>query len=89
MTTESIIIRWLLSEAKSPEAVFYSYEFEERLPVYGRLAHQKVHTASTYSRAFRKIREENTLNRYGLALQEVNHKDNKGIKGWKITKLNS
>jgi hypothetical protein len=54
--------------------------------MYGRLAHQKIHTASTYSRAFRKLRESNTLSRYGLKLEEIKHKDNGAVKGWKIIK---
>jgi hypothetical protein len=84
MTAEKIIIKWLIGEAKSSDPWFYTYDFEQRVPMYGRLAHQKVHTASTYSRAFRKIRESNTLRRYGLTLEEITHKDNKGIKGWKV-----
>lgn len=86
MTAQSIIVKWLLGEARSTDSYFYSYEMEEKLPVYGRLAHQKVHTASTYSRAFRKLRESNILNNYGIQLEEITHKDNKGIKGWRIVK---
>ena len=52
--------------------------------MYGRLAHHKVHTASTYSRAFRKIRESNTLERFGLKLENIKHKANNGKKGWKV-----
>lgn len=86
MTAQSIIVKWLLGEARSANPYFYSYEMEEKLPVYGRLAHQKVHTASTYSRAFRKLRESNILDNYGIKLEEITHKDNKGIKGWRIVK---
>jgi hypothetical protein len=43
-----------------------------------------MHTGSTYARAFRKIREENTLSRHGLKLEEVEHSNSK-VKGWKIT----
>jgi hypothetical protein len=56
------------------------------VPVYGRLAHQKVHTPSTYSRAFRKIREGNTLMRLGIELEEYINSDTK-VKGWKIKRL--
>lgn len=86
MTSEKIIIKWLSSRANSSDPWFYSYNFESEVPMYGRLAWQKVHTASTYSRAFRKLRESNTLHRYGLKLDEIKHKDNDKVKGWKIVK---
>ena len=60
MTAEGIILRWIDSKSKSADGYFASYDLESEVPVYGRLAHQKVHTPSTYSRAFRKIREGNT-----------------------------
>jgi len=86
MSTESILLKWLVSRANSTDNWFFSYTLEQEVPIYGRLAHQKTHTASTYSRAFRKIREENTLRRYGLELEEHVNKDTK-VKGWKIKKL--
>jgi hypothetical protein len=86
MTSEKIIIKWLSSRVNSSDPWFYSYNFESEVPMYGRLAHQKIHTASTYSRAFRKLRESNTLSRYGLKLEEIKHKDNGAVKGWKIIK---
>jgi len=86
MTSEKIIIKWLSSRVNSSDPWFYTYNFESEVPTYGRLAHQKVHTASTYSRAFRKLRESNTLERYGLKLEEIKHNDNGAIKGWKIVK---
>jgi hypothetical protein len=86
MTASDIILRWIERRANGLENFFASYDLEAEVPVYGRLAHQKVHTPSTYSRAFRKIREENTLRRYGLELEEHVNKDTK-VKGWKIKKL--
>jgi len=81
MSAEDIVINWIKS--RKSEDVFYSYDLESALPTYGRLAHQKMHTASTYARAFRKIRESNTLSRHGITLEEVNHNNSK-VKGWKI-----
>ena len=86
MTAEKIVIKWLIGEAKSSDPWFYTYDFETRVPMYGRLAHGKMHTASTYSRVFRKIRENNVLKNYGLTLEEVKHKDNEKVKGWKVVK---
>ncbi len=83
MTAQDIVIAWIKSiKAKSP--MFYSYDLESSLPLYGRLAHQKLHTASTYARAFRKIRESNTLKAHGISLEEIEH-TNRKVKGWKIT----
>ena len=82
MTAEDIVIAWIKS-IKSKNDIFYSYDLEGALPLYGRLAHQKQHTASTYARAFRKIRESNTLRKHGIKLEEVEHKSGK-VKGWKI-----
>tara|TARA_Y100000401_G_scaffold103083_1_gene93816 strand:+ start:1353 stop:1604 length:252 start_codon:yes stop_codon:yes gene_type:complete len=82
MTAEDIVIAWIKS-IKSKNDVFYSYDLEGALPLYGRLAHQKQHTASTYARAFRKIRESDTLRKHGIKLEEVEHKSGK-VKGWKI-----
>ena len=86
MSAQKIIIKWLDNRAKSSSPWFFSYNFEEEIPYYGRLAHQKVHTPSTYSRAFRKVREENTLTRFGLELETIKNNDNKA-KGWKIKKM--
>jgi hypothetical protein len=86
MTTSDILVKWLISVANSQENWFYSYDLESRVPTYGRLTHQKVHTASTYSRAFRKLRESNTLKRYGYKLEEIKHNKNDKVKGWKIEK---
>jgi len=81
VSTKEIVIAWIKS--KSNQDVFYSYDLEQSLPVYGRLVHQKVHTASTYARAFRDIRESNSLNAHGIKLEEVKHNNSK-VKGWKI-----
>ena len=83
MTAEEIVIAWIKSIKGKRSDIFYSYDLEGALPLYGRLAHQKLHTASTYARAFRKIRESNTLRKHGIKLEEVEHKSWK-VKGWKI-----
>ena len=86
MTAQDILLRWIDSKVKSSDGHFASYDLESEVPVYGRLAHQKVHTPSTYSRAFRKIREGNTLMRLGIELEEYINSDTK-VKGWKIKRL--
>jgi|TARA_B100000073_G_scaffold49785_1_gene36678 hypothetical protein len=86
MTIENIVINWIKSRARS-NPNFYSYEFEESIPAYGRLTEQKVHTASSYSRSFRKIRESNTLDKHGIKLTEIQHENNSKVKGWKIETL--
>ena len=85
MTTENIIVDWILRQQKTNEPWFFSFDLEEKLPIYGRIAHQKVHTASTYSRAFRKLRNSNKLFMKGLELIEIEHNKMK-VKGWKIQK---
>ena len=85
--TKDIILYWIEARYKSHKPIFFSYEFEEQLPAYGRLAHQKHHTASTYSRAFRKLRESNTLWKHGYELTEITEHKNKKVKGWKIEKI--
>ena len=83
MTTQDVLVKWLISKSGD---FFYSYDLESELPTYGRLAHQKMHTASTYSRVFRKLRETNILDRYGYKLEEIKHKDNGKVKGWRVVK---
>ena len=85
MTTEQILIKWLISKANSSDPWFYSFDLEDELPLYGRLAHQKIHTASTYSRTFRKFRENNRIQTLGYKLEEINNQKAK-VKGWKIVK---
>tara|TARA_R110002012_G_scaffold44404_1_gene119096 strand:+ start:495 stop:764 length:270 start_codon:yes stop_codon:yes gene_type:complete len=87
MTAEKIVIKWLVSSANSSDPWFYSYNLESEVPMYGKLAHNKIHTGSTYARAFRKLRENNTLERYGYKLREITENKNKKVKGWKIEKI--
>ena len=85
VSAKEIVIHWIQNRSNTNDPAFWSYEFEEKIVVYGRLAHQKQHTASTYSRAFRDIRSSNMLSKYGIELEELT-KDSK-VKGWKINKL--
>jgi|TARA_R110002012_G_scaffold262889_2_gene445274 hypothetical protein len=84
VTVQDIIEHWIKS--KTIDSVFYSYDIESDLPIYGRLRHQKVHTASTYSRGFRVLRESNNLDLRGITLEEVRHNGtaNRKVKGWKV-----
>jgi hypothetical protein len=86
MTMEQIVINWIKSRIRSTNN-FYSYEFEETIPVYGRLTSGKTHTASSYSRAFRKLRQSNSLRNHGIQLTEIEHNTNGKVKGWRIETL--
>ena len=83
MTAKTIVINWL--DSLDNGEVFYSHNFESQVPYYGQVKYNKIHTASTYSRAFRKLREENifTDELMGFALEEVKSVTNGKIKGWK------
>ena len=83
MTAKTIVINWL--DSLENGEVFYSHNFESQVPYYGKVKYNKIHTASTYSRAFRKLREENifTDELMGFALKEVKSATNGKIKGWK------
>lgn len=83
MTAKTIVINWL--DSLENGEVFFSHNFESQVPYYGKVKYNKIHTASTYSRAFRKLREENlfTDEVMGFALKEVKSATNGKIKGWK------
>ena len=83
MTAKTIVINWL--DSLENGEVFFTWNFERQVPHYGKIKYNKIHTASTYSRAFRKLREENifTDELMGFALKEVKSATNGKIKGWK------
>ena len=87
ISAKDVVLLWIENRAnvRGVMPAFWSYEFEEKIVIYGKLAHQKVHTASTYARAFRDIRSSNTLSKFGFALEEIKGKGK--VKGWKINKL--
>lgn len=80
-----IVLYWLENQFKRKRA-FYSFDFETEIVNYGRLAHQKVHTPSTYSRAFRTVRSSDALEKRGYKLKDIKHNESKS-KGWIIEKL--
>ena len=81
MTAKTIVINWL--DSLDMGEVFFSHNFESQVPYYGKVKYNKIHTASTYSRAFRTIRSDNALlEACGIRLQEVKH-NNERVKGWK------
>jgi len=86
MKAKEIILHWIENKYRSNNKHFFSFDFENEIANYGRLAHQKVHTPSTYSRAFRAIRSSNSITRRGFQLEEVKHSNNKS-KGWRIKKI--
>ena len=59
MSAKTIVLNWLNSLEN--KEVFLTYNFEELVPVYGRIKYDRYHTASTYSRAFRELRSSNVL----------------------------
>lgn len=85
MKAKEIIFLWLENRVRSKRDVFYSFDFESEISNYGRLAHQKMYTPSTYSRAFRDIRSSDFLARRGYNMETLKHESNKS-KGWKIKK---
>ena len=86
LKAKDIILLWIENQYRNREKVFWSYDFENVIHNYGRLAHRKVHTPSTYSRAFRTIRSSDTLNRRGYELETLTHQNRKS-KGWRITRI--
>jgi hypothetical protein len=86
LKAKDIILLWIENQYRNREKVFWNYDFENVIHNYGRLAHRKVHTPSTYSRAFRTIRSSDDLAKRGYKL--VTLKPSKGrSKGWKIEKI--
>ena len=81
MSAKTIVLNWLNS--LEDQEVFFTYNFEELVPVYGRIKYDKYHTASTYSRAFRELRSSDVLDTLGFKLTELKHKNNR-TKGWRI-----
>lgn len=84
MTAKKIVLNWIDNRFKS-NPLFYSFDFESTISTYGKLAHLKQHSPSTYSRAFRTIRSSDDLEKRGLKLDEI--KSEKVSKGWIIKKL--
>ena len=56
MSVSSILVSWIKSRANGSDPWFFSYNLESEVPMYGKLAHRKLHSASTYARGFRKLR---------------------------------
>jgi len=80
-SAKTIILHWL--DSLENGEVFYSYTLENQVPMYGKLKFNKVHTASTYSRVFRQLREDNLLETLGFKLTPVKHSEGNS-KGWII-----
>lgn len=86
MKAKEIILNWIDNRFRNRNDIFYSFDFENEISNYGRLAHQKMYTPSTYSRAFRAIRSSSALSRRGYELETLIHKNGKS-KGWKINRI--
>ena len=82
-TCEEIILLWLKERIESGELTVASHELETELVRYGKLYHDKIHNPSTYSRAWRKIRQEEKFVKVDIdQIQEI--KDSKTETTWKI-----
>lgn len=84
MTTIQILMAWLLANVN--ESIAY-HDIEQRLPVFGSYYYNKLHNAGTYTRAFRKLKEnKNILKFHNIDIIKLN--DNKSIADkWKIVKM--
>jgi len=84
MTAKTILLNWITEKSTkgSSHNVFYSYDIELTVPVYGKIKYGKIHTASTYSRIWRELRENNVLEVLGIGIREITHNKNKKVKGW-------
>ena len=82
-TCEEIILLWLKDRIDSGELTVASHQFETDVPMYGKLYYDKTHNPSTYSRAWRKIRQEARYVKIDVdQIKEVN--DNKTETTWKL-----
>ena len=84
MTAKTILLNWVSEQAdKTSNNQFYSYDIELNVPLYGKLKYGKIHTASTYSRLWRELRETPELfESLDIMLREVKHMKQKKVKGW-------
>jgi len=89
MTAKTILLNWVSEQAdKSSNNVFYSYDIELNVPLYGKLKYGKMHTASTYSRIWRQLRENPQLfEALDIMLKEVSHSKQKKVKGWSVINM--
>ena len=82
-TCEEIILLWLKERIESGELTVATHEIEGQLVSYGKLYYDKIHTPSTYSRAWRKIRQEEKYVKVDIdQIKEVNN--NQTETTWKI-----
>ena len=82
-TCEEIILLWLKERIESGELTVASHELESELVNYGKLYYDKIHNPSTYSRAWRKIRQEEKYVKVDIdQIKEVT--DSKTETTWKI-----
>ena len=82
-TCEEIILLWLKERIESGELTVATHEIEGQLVSYGKLYYDKIHTPSTYSRAWRKIRQEEKYVKVDIdQIKEIT--DSKTETTWKI-----
>jgi len=82
VTIANIIINYLQTKMNS---IVFSYQMEKELPFYGLNFFKKMHTPSTYSRAWRQLRQSKKL---PFKIQHMTKlSSNKNIVAWGIYPL--
>ena len=81
ITIQDILISWLKSHIGKEIAY---HDIEGNLPNHGKMFYGKQHNASSYLRAFRALRANDQLRKFGIKLEKVETKKKYGI--WKIVK---
>lgn len=90
MTAKTILLNWVSEKADNPGSMneFYSYDIELNVPLYGKLKYGKIHTASTYSRLWRELRENPQLfDSLDILCREIKHNTQKKVKGWSVINM--
>tara|TARA_R100001082_G_C4216872_1_gene97460 strand:+ start:236 stop:505 length:270 start_codon:yes stop_codon:yes gene_type:complete len=82
-TCEEIILLWLRNRIECGKFIVSSHQFETDVVRYGKLYYDKIHNPSTYSRAWRKIRQEEKYVKIDIdQIKEIT--DSKSETTWKI-----
>lgn len=85
MKVNDIIFKYLEHVTKNGSKTVNvpSWQIEQDMMTYGYIHHGTQHTASTYSRAFRKFREQGLAKKKNFTIQDVTHTGVR-YKTWRI-----
>lgn len=75
LTIDNIIREWIKSRSVGGILRFPSHTIQIALPTYGQLTHGILHTPDSYSRAWRRIREQGVFNNEF----EIEEEDGSGV----------